>query len=57
MLEIRLVLEVAEQREPMPPFPFGGTGLNGCHHGDHDQKRCSAYALKKSNGQLALPFQ
>ena len=28
MLEIRSVLEVAEQRKPMPPLLFGGTASN-----------------------------
>jgi len=57
MLEIRLVFEVAEEREAMSPFPFGGTGRHGRHHGDHDQKRCSAYALKTSGVQLTLLIQ
>jgi hypothetical protein len=38
MLEIRLVLEVAVQREPMPPVVFLGVGLIGRQHGDCDQK-------------------
>ena len=38
----------------MPPLLLGGAGLDGRHHWDRDQKRCSASALKKSGVQLAL---
>jgi hypothetical protein len=41
----------------MPPLLLGGAGLGARHHGGCDQKRCSAYALKKSGVQLGLPLR